>query len=45
MDFVTQKGTKFGDTVVNVWQHGLMGVDIGKIVIAIGIFVVFFAFA
>lgn len=43
MDFVTQKGTKFGDVVVNVWQHGLMGVDIGRILIAIGIFVIFFA--
>lgn len=43
MDFVTEKGQKFGDVVVNVWQHGLMGVDIGRILIAIAIFVVFYA--
>jgi len=43
MDFFTEKTGKFGDTVVNVWQHGLMGVDVGRLVVAIGIFLLFFA--
>lgn len=43
MDFLNEKGTKFTNTVVNVWQNGFMGVDIGRILVAIGIFLLFFA--
>jgi MscS family membrane protein len=34
----------FWDLVVDVWRHGLFGVDIGEILISLGIFVVFLAF-
>jgi len=31
----------FWDEVVNIWQHGFMGVDIGRIIVALGIFFAF----
>lgn len=38
---IEQEITTFWSEVITVWHNGFMGVDIGKIVIAIGIFAVF----
>ncbi|MEM7679975.1 MAG: mechanosensitive ion channel family protein [Pseudomonadota bacterium] len=35
---------KFWDTVVDVWQHGFMGIDIGSIITALAIFGFFLIF-
>ncbi|MBP5856600.1 mechanosensitive ion channel family protein [Marivibrio halodurans] len=34
---------EFWGLTVDVWQHGVFGIDLGKILIAIGIFVIFMA--
>lgn len=35
---------KFWEQVVDVWQQGFMGVDVGRIIVAIGIFALFLIF-
>lgn len=40
----TEQSTSFWNEVVDVWQHGLMGVNIGNIVVALSIFSVFLIF-
>ena len=43
-DMLTNQMGDMWNEVVDVWQHGLMGIDIGRIVIAIGIFALFLLF-
>jgi MscS family membrane protein len=45
MDFQPVKNLEdFWALVVDVWQHGLFGVDIGEVLIALAIFIVFLIF-
>ena len=41
---IIEQATDFWKEVVSVWEHGLMGVDIGRIVIALMIFGLFLVF-
>ena len=41
MDNIGGKMQEFWSLVVQVWQHGVYGVDIGSLALAMGVFVLF----